>query len=597
MQRTIQQITQQLIDRLPDNDQYYRLDELRSWGFPGFIIERIKIELERNLAESMIIPKTDWANTQSDAVQDAWQQFVDAIRAEARLPASYAQTVIETAVADVVEMLVEPRKNVPNVVFGTHEYLDVEKVRHRMKLVVVYQHFAKLIPRYMEKKQLKKLSLERCQKVVARADSKITERYSPLNWAQMLEPLFKLVGGELDTNLLRLFFEDKNRPRVARKFDLMNDAVTRAELIEILSSPELLDFEGYEDDQSQLFEDQPAGGDESEPQQTAGKEKQNSAADEAVEPSSDMDAVTEQQDQDEKSAEVSNDPGPVSEEEFDPTLNTGFLQQEESDDTKADAKEKDEEASSLNSGFTEADDQDDAVETDNSDDEDEQNSLNAVFAETDDNGQDIEAEEDIKDDEAATTEDAETSLDDDLEPAARQDEQDSEAPAQPERDQGQESRQQAEQDPSGQEEFDNDASSSEKEDAEDTPIWMRYMSDEEIEEYQQEQEDQEQPEEEFDEEPIIDLTQEDDGDEEVDRIFDLLESDRDLFVEDIFRGSERAFEQAVEDIAGCDSWREVSKYIEKDIFKRNLVDMYEEAAVEFTDRLQTYFLEQENKSK
>ena len=123
------------------------------------------------------------------------------------------------------------------------------------------------------------------------------------------------------------------------------------------------------------------------------------------------------------------------------------------------------------------------------------------------------------------------------------------------------------------------------------------MSDEEIEEYQQEQEDQDQPEEEFDEEPIIDLTQEDDGDEEVDRIFDLLESDRDLFVEDIFRGSERAYEQAVEDIAACDSWREVSKYIEKDIFKRNLVDMYEEAAVEFTDRLQTYFLEQQNQSK
>ncbi|MGD8428509.1 MAG: hypothetical protein PVH63_12830, partial [Balneolaceae bacterium] len=86
MNRTVQQITKQLIDLLPENDQYYRLDELRSWGFPVFVVKRIRIELERNLAESMIIPKTDWANIQSDAVQNAWQQFVDAIRAGARLP-------------------------------------------------------------------------------------------------------------------------------------------------------------------------------------------------------------------------------------------------------------------------------------------------------------------------------------------------------------------------------------------------------------------------------------------------------------------------------------------------------------------------------
>ncbi|NIT57007.1 MAG: hypothetical protein GWN00_12455, partial [Aliifodinibius sp.] len=54
---------------------------------------------------------------------------------------------------------------------------------------------------------------------------------------------------------------------------------------------------------------------------------------------------------------------------------------------------------------------------------------------------------------------------------------------------------------------------------------------------------------------------------------------------------------AIEDIAAYDSWQDVSKYIEKDIFKRNLVDMYSEAAVDFTDRLQSYFLEKQNRNK
>ena len=77
----------------------------------------------------------------------------------------------------------------------------------------------------------------------------------------------------------------------------------------------------------------------------------------------------------------------------------------------------------------------------------------------------------------------------------------------------------------------------------------------------------------------------------------MLSNDEKLFVEEIFRGSDRAFDQAIEDIAAYDSWRDVSKYIEKDIFKRNLVDMYSEAAVDFTDRLQSYFLEKQNRNK
>jgi len=71
MKQIIQQITERLIDRLPENDQYYRIEELRSWEFPSFIVRRISVELKRNLSDSMSIPKTDWANTSTDAVLEA----------------------------------------------------------------------------------------------------------------------------------------------------------------------------------------------------------------------------------------------------------------------------------------------------------------------------------------------------------------------------------------------------------------------------------------------------------------------------------------------------------------------------------------------
>lgn len=568
MQRFIQQITQQLIDRLPDNDQYYRLYELRSWEFPSFIIRRIKIELERNLAESMIIPKTDWANTRSDAVLDAWQRFVDAIRAEARLPASYAQTVIETAVADVVEMLVQPRKNIPEVIFGNEDELDAEAIRDRVQAVVVYPQFAKLIPRYMEKKELDVLTKHRCRKIVKNADQKLTAKYSPLNWAQMLEPLFKLSDDEIDTNLLRLFFEDRNMPRVARQFDLMNKSLTRAELIEVLSSPDLLSIDD-DDEQSNLFNDQPSsapGPDVAEADRSESKsevKKKKNASDEASEAPFDLGEPEPEQEDSPEDEHESSSP----KEDDEDTINTGFVEEADDEDPHKDEEQ---------SGTTEEDD----------------DSLNALFSELEEKSEDDNVEQSKQDsdrddeDEKELDERAEQDdeiIEDDI------DETDESEGEEPKRQQNSEDEVTDQQSENGQ-----DTAS---EDEEETPMWMRYMSDEEIEEYKKKQEEGEVDEDGFIEEPIIDLTNEDASDQEIDKLRSELEGDRDMFVEEIFGGSDRAYDEAVEDIAAYDSWRDVSKYIEKDVFKRNMVDMYSEPAVDFTDRLQSYFLQKQNRNK
>jgi hypothetical protein len=553
MTRFIQQITQQLLDRLPDNDQYYRLDEMRSWGFPSYIVMRIKIELERNLAESMIPPKTDWANTKSDTVQFAWQKFVDAIRAEARLPASYAKTVIETAVADVMEMLIQPRKNIPAVIFGTDKKLSYDEIEDRTKAVVVYRHFATLVPRFMQKKDLKKLSKKRCTELIAETDEKITDQYSPLNWAQMLEPLFSLLDDEIDTDLLRLFFEDKEMPRVARKFDLLDDTVTRAEFIEILSSPDLIDFEG--DDQSTLFDDQqesvPAEEEKSEKEEL----KENSG-DKATEPPTESEMAPSVEETPVVDQSSYDDLFPDKEE-----ISSLLFPDEKSEGTSKQSKLEKEK----NEGTPGDKDLNNQPENAGG------NSLNAIFVEK---GQEKQKDEppkittgDKKDRERDFEEDnAETDANESIEEGERSKKLSS--------------------------------FSDEKE----TPMWMRFMSEEEIEEYKKQElegsevEESEAEEDEFIDDPIIDLTNEEASDEEIQDLFDLLSDDRELFVDEIFRGSDRAFDEAIEDIATYENWRNASKYIQKDIFKRNLVDMYSEEAVDFTDRLQTYFLEKQ-KSK
>jgi len=554
MQQTVQQITEKLIDRLPDNEQYYRLDELRNWSFPSFIIRRIKVELERNLAESMNIPKTDWANTQSEAVQQAWQHFVQAIHDEARLPASYAKTVIETAVADVVEMLVQPRKNIPTIIFGTNDELSADEVLTNIRSVVVYRHFASLIPRYMQKKELDTLTKERCGKIVRQADEKLVSQYSPLNWAQMLEPLFQLLEGEIDTNLLRLFFEDKGRPRLSRQFDLMNDVLTRAELIEVLSSPDSLDFEGYEEEQSNLFDDQPRSKKERPDKAQSSNGQQPKRKKSPVAESKEVSASESEEEEVNESPVGREKEQSGGDSNRENTLNTGFVDEEDSVEPEKAGSEEPE-------------------------DELDENSLNARFT-------GLEREE--KD---------ESELTDDKETADIEDEDTAEAETTGDLEEGEEkSRAEIES-----EDADGRAEEPEEEpeegDKNETPMWMRYMSEEDIAEYEQQEAEEEYDEDGFLDDPIIDLTSEQADEQEIENLRDQLSGDQELFVEEIFRGSERAYDEALEQIASYDSWREVSKFIEKDIFKRNLVDMYSEPAVDFTDQLQNYFLDKQNRNK
>lgn len=617
MNRTVQHITRKLIDLLPENEQYYRLDELRELQFPAFIVKRIKIELERNLAESMILPDTDWANKESEAVLQAWQQFVEAIHAEARLPASYAKAVIETAVADVLEMLVQPRKNIPGVIFATDKKLEYGQLHSRLDSVVVYRHFGTILLRYMEKREARELTKEKCREIIGLADEKMTKRYSPLNWAQMMDPLFSLLENSIDTNLLRLFFEDKNMPREARRFDLMEGKVTRAQLIETLSSPELLNFEGYEEDQSSFF-DRLKNQQKESVLSESGKDKNNTEPGSASNPEENEENIATVSPADSKDAEeiqVKADSEVVSDEED--SLNKIFTEDDEESPVIIDEEEPDE---SLNSIFQEEDEEIITEETD--DVKDLNNAEEDIKIEEDEEFPEVKNKKVSAYDIGSFRKNKKTAEPEDIDKAGDAGEEDEDFDEEKNRPGSEKNKPFEEikgEDEDGETmlaDFGGEPEISEPPpENEETPMWMRFVDPEEQAEEEEQlsgivnDEDGESDTEEWEEdavedgfidEPIIDLRKDEksSGGEEVsqerEKLYEQLASDRELFVDEIFRGSERAFEEAIEEISTYKTWKSVSKYIQKDVFKRNLVDMYSEAAVEFTDRLQSYFLEKQN---
>ncbi len=605
MDRIIRQITENYIDRLPENRQYYKLADLREWGFRRFIIDRIKVELHRNLAESLRIPKTDWANMQSEIVQDIWKQFISAIRAEAWLPASYAKTVIETAVADVLDMLVQPRKNIPDIIFGSDKELSRREIEERVEAIVVYRHFANLVIRYMEKKELETLERERCADLIRKADEKMTARYSPLNWAQMLEPLFNLMDEQIDSNLLRLFFEDRDMPRIARAFDYMEGDVNRAEFIEVLSSPDSLNLEGFEEDQSELFEGEPPEAGEQEEVTTEAEEEQ--ARSKALDELENIDFDFEEKaDKAEAGAMPPEEPveqmeAAEEDERTDKEMKEGPEEDREEHPSEAPREEKRlkalEELRGLDLDLKDKPKREEAEKGRIDEEDDADDPITAAFHKSRESKATFHHEEDEEGDEGPSLNDRFRDEDDREEAGEVVEEQSRE---EDEAEEEREEMPEADETEDENEEFSLSEENIERiidvqqEQGEETPMWQRFMSPEQLEESRRrEQEAEEEDEDEgFIEEPIYDATASDEPDEdEIEQLRELLEDEREQFVKDIFRGSERAYEEATAEIAGKDDWRSASKYIEKEVFKRNLVDMYSEAAVDFTDRLQSYFLE------
>ena len=485
MDHITRRITNNLVNKLPDNENYFKLSDLSSYGNPSFVVDRIKVELERNLADSIVPPQTDWADMETDAVKFAWNQFVRAIRAESRLPASYAQTVLETSVADIMDILVQPRKNIPEILYGPDDPLSFEEMRRRSAYIVVYTYFASALPRYMQKKELDELPKEKCAQIIARIDERLTLHYTPLNWAQLLEPWFEIIGDEIETELLRLFFTDKERPKIARLFEEESEPVNRRRLIEILSSPDLSLKSEHRESAEAVQNYQVVKEDE----------KASDTIQQEVEAAGHSEAAMQEAESKLREARQKLESEMQQESEF----------HGKSGDTSIEQEKKEEQPSPYESTDYEFDD---AVK-ENDEDEDETPLVSSAS---------VEEEED-------------------------------------------------------------------EEEAE--PMWKRFM-------YEDEDEDDEYNE----EEPLQDKDNEEEDEDtnlvaenRSQRLLAEMRDSEDLFVEDIFEGNDDAYFKAMDKLASFTDWQSAGRFLHQQIFSEYDVDIYDEAAVELTDRLQNFFSE------
>lgn len=554
MERMARLLTKQFIQKLPDDKDFYTPQDLYDLNFPDFLVERVVMEMNINLSDSIVPPHSEWADMAAESVQNAWQQFLDAIAEEHRMPASFAGSVFETAVADTLEMCLQPREAIPYAIFGRDENLPINEIRERVYNVTLHKHLAFAVVRYMERKDKHELSFEKCKQLVEHIDEKLVRNYNPLNWAQVLEPLFQLVGATVDTNLFRIFFEDKGRARIARKFDLMDTTLDRSGLIEMLSVPDITD--GDDTSQAALFEEKPDT-----PESLPLKEQVTSEDDE------DVPETISPESSDVTLKIITNREEEVDEEEYEDSLLSSFT-------AKAESGEE---------AFTEIveePEEDEGVEDANHHDDTDDTPLYSRFK------FDTAASKEKEPDGDAYTGETTLYKEMNLKQDSKYSDREITIPYELKSEETTPAWQGADvtdlQESEEQEEEFSELEEKEK------PIWKAFLAGQSGDDMDQDKLNDGG----LSEASVINLAAGDpSAEKKIEALSGWLEDDEERFVSGIFGGSESAYEQALETIYDFDDWKNASRYIQKDIFARNRVDVFDEVAVDFTDRLHTFFQE------
>lgn len=677
MDRIAADITSSIIHKLSSHKKWYTTKELLAAGLPIFGAEKIRLELEQNLLRNLQPASTIWADLESSTSKQAWNHYLNIIREEVILPANHAPEIIKATVFDCLKLAVQPRQAIPELIFGQEKELDTLVYQKRSNAIVVNGHLAAALGRYLQKKEKPNITVDKAREVIGKIDEKWVDGYNPLNWKELLEPLFALTGGNASSELVAKFFEDKGMSETAETFKNIRREITDTEFIEIISSAGVYGInEGREKISDSTIPEQKetTSGDEhrvTRPKIASGSiqtEAKDTFTEEITEPETETTEVTSGGIPDQESEPEKKDDGDGNQDEKEIGLNDLFSRQEEAEEIEVYRGDESEEEFDISFDFT-LDDEKDVEAAEIPDKElkkektpDEPESIEMeggedftgeVIDEEPETGlwaeeekmidpanevkNEIEEEDEtlvsrfVLDDPTVNDSLSETlkgkklrtiydelnlvkeerkpgtikSLFDDLE------ELDSETPVsgesgvedsiwknpEPEKDTDKSIESNKEKMANISDEKTGEMNSADPET--DVPMWKSFLdrgdvvNDDTPFAIDDSEDDEDLLDEDgFIETPIYDFTEDDEPNKEsFGNVSNWLSDERERFIDDIFGGSETAYDIALAEIINYDNWKQASKFLEHEIFSRNRIDLYSEVAVDFTDRLHTYFLE------
>lgn len=552
MHQSVENIIDKLMGAVKADKPYYSLKDFLSAGFPSFIVERIRIEVNEKLKKEFELIETDWANTEQELVIDAWKDFQQALFANSRIPKDKFYSITSQVITDIVKVYLEPRQHMAEYIYKGEDELGYEELLNRTEKLTIYKHFGRAVPLYMKKRKLKTLEKKRCKLLIHNLDANLVASYSAKDWAQVLELLFTLFGGKIDAKLIQLFFEDKGLFLTAKAFNELDEEITKERFIEILSYPDLLDVKLQEKFRDQFREEL-----------LAQKNRFDQPDEEEVEQIDEK----EQRLLDSFFGDYSETgPQMTDEESF-----NALFKSEQKDKTIFEEFEEAPDAEEISKSIKKGEQTDEIKKF--------RHNLVTVLDQAASSFKNLSKEEQEKEKQKEEEEKkarAEKRKADKEKKASEKDAEENEP------------------DDLVAEEPNEDLISEDSEEGEE-PMWQQFLRPDQMDVLmggKKSSEDELM----MDEETLVDnLVDEEEPENEeevtVPDLKDFLVGQEKLFTKEIFKGKKKKYTESLKKIQELDSWDEASDFLEKNVFSDEEIDMTSETAVDLTDKLQSYFNE------
>ena len=578
MQKVIDQITDHLVSLITSDREEYNPKELLKSGIPSFVVERIRLFLEDKVREEIGVPEPVWFDGKTRLVADAFQDYIRSAISTSRIPKEELYKVVHSVVKDIIFVFIEPRKNMAEYLFRDDNELPFEEIQERCSRLTIYKHFGTAIPLYMKKRDLDTLTKQRCKLLIQKLDTKLVASYTAQDWAQKLEQLFILFGGKVHPMLLSTFFEDKGLYGMAGKFEGMDAALSKIDFIRIISDEDLLGFIPEKATSTQVKSESKDESSEAEKSDITSLFSNYTDSSEAKTKEKDTIAghFLEMSLSDEEMSELLSDiasDGVVEVDDFEQvdSLNKLFSLSSDSEEEDQTSETSEEIAAKIRE--EKEDDSEEIVEF--------RENLISILDQAKNSFETIEKKD----------ENDVIKVEEDIADVFASDEEDEE--------------QEVEEESIFEEESSYNEESEEDENPEEKPMWAQFLNEDQMDvlmggersskkdsDLSEEYEEEIQVDDVYSDESVIEGEIEETV--QASGLDALLEDRKNEFIEIIFSGSEKKYEKALVKIAQFENWKETSEFIQKDIFKKNKVDLFSGATVDFTDRMHHYFNEQRN---
>lgn len=241
---TARALEKRLLSAFPPNQPYVP-DDWQVALVPGVVQSFLQHRLLEKLDEvvhAMRQEEMAWVNDNDSRLEAARANFENALRENGQIPTSAWRSMVRKASHIGVSYLVRPVPTAAAYLFGgSDKTLAVAYIAYRMQALAPYEYLRQGLDAFARHRDVQRLDAKTFRQTLTRIDRILTEEYSVDRWLDTLQPLFEAAEAAYEeegcpVRVLHPFFAHKKQTLYADRLRELPDdrLLTRDELRAVL---------------------------------------------------------------------------------------------------------------------------------------------------------------------------------------------------------------------------------------------------------------------------------------------------------------------------------------------------------------------------